>query len=723
MKPRMSLLSIVFLSVVLLATGGWRLSQTSPPATASYRDWRVYGGGPDNLHYSALDQINRENVQRLQVAWQYDSGDATPNSEMECTPLMIGNVLYATTPTLKVIALDASSGKLLWSYDPVGGIARARGVGVANRGLMYWESGDDQRIFVVSRHFLRALDAKTGAPIATFGESGSVDLRQGLGRDPESVSITATSPGQIYGNLLILGSTVPEDFPAAPGDIRAFDVRTGKIAWTFHTIPHPGEFGYDTWPPDAWKHSGAANCWGGLALDEQRGLVFVPTGSAAFDFYGADRLGDNLFADSLLAIHAGTGKLAWYFQAVKHDIWDRDFPAPPTLVKVKRNGRLIDGVAVITKSAQTYVFDRDTGKPLFPIEYRKTPASTVDGEKAAATQAFPVLPEPFEPQVLTEDMVTNRTPEAHQYVLEQLRKMRFGGQYIPPSLEGTVIYPGLDGGGEWGGGAFDPATRLFYVNADSMVSVLRLVERPKREGVVTGRGLYMQYCASCHGETMRGTPPHSPALTGISRKLTDAEIANKIRSGAGLMPAFAQLGKPSIDAIVGFLTYGTILTVNAPPETVPYVKYMRGMPIRFFDQDGYPPVKPPWGTLNAISMDTGKIVWKVPLGEFPELVKQGLRNTGSDNYGGPVVTAGGIVFIGATNHDNKFRAFDKATGKLLWEGTLPAAGNATPATYMIDGRQYVVIAAGGGKAHFGTVPTAATYVAFALPAETPARPK
>jgi quinoprotein glucose dehydrogenase len=690
---------------------------------STYRDWKAYGGTPDSLHYSALNQINRDNIQKLAEVWRYDAGDASPGSEMECNPIVIDGVLYATTPTLRVIALNAATGKLLWSFDPNIESARGRRLKADSRGVTHWASGADQRIFTVFGHDLWALNAKTGQVIRSFGDNGRTDLRQGLGRDPESVSITSTSPGRVYRDLFILGSTVPEDLPSAPGDIRAFDVRTGKVRWTFHTIPHPGEFGYETWPEDAWKHSGGANAWGGLTLDEQRGLVFVPTGSAAADPYGADRHGDDVFADCLIALHADTGKLAWYFQAVKHDIWDRDFPAPPALITVKRGNRLIDAVAITTKSATMFVFDRDTGKSLFPIEYRKVPASDIEGEQAAATQPFPLLPEPFAPQAFTEDIVTNRTPRAHQYVLDELKKLRHGGQFIPPSLEGTVVFPGLDGGAEWGGGAFDPSNRWFYVNSDSMVSIIRLVERPKREGLVTGRGLYMEHCATCHRENLVGDPPHYPALTEINRKMSETDITKVIKGGAALMPAFAQLGDPAIHALAEFVLYGRRLNVAAPREAVPYLKYMRGSPIRFFDPDGYPPMKTPWGTLNALNMDTGKLMWQVPLGEFPELMKQGLPVTGSDNYGGPLVTAGGLVFIGASNHDQKFRAFDKATGKVLWEAGLPAGGNATPATYEIDGRQYVVIAAGGGKSHFGSAPSSATYVAFALPAPALTKPQ
>src|SRR5690348_6975219 len=404
--------SVWFLPIaaaLLLAPHADAQSRHAPPG---YRSWRVYGGGPESIRYSNLDQINRRNVDKLEVAWTFDTGDAFEGSEMQCNPIVVNGVLYATTPKLRVIALDAATGKLRWSFDPNDGAKITHSI--RNRGITYWEDGREQRIFVVSRHWLYALDARSGARAAGFGDAGRVDLREGLGRDPREVSISATTPGVIYRDLLILGGVMSEDLPAPPGDIRAFDVRTGKQRWSFHTIPHPGEFGYDTWPKDAWKYSGAANNWAGMSLDEKRGLVFVPTGSASFDFYGASRIGDDLFANSLLALRAATGERVWHFQSVKHDLWDRDFPAPPNLVTVKRGGKLVDAVAQVTKSGYVFVFERETGKPLFPIEYREVQQSEVDGEVTAKTQPFPVKPPPFARQLLTEDMLTRRTPEAHQ---------------------------------------------------------------------------------------------------------------------------------------------------------------------------------------------------------------------------------------------------------------------------------------------------------------------
>ena len=680
-------------------------------ATAfAQQDWKVYAGNSAGTRYSALRQINRENVGKLQVAWTYDTGDAFNGSEMQCNPIVVDGVLYATTPKLRVIALDAASGKLRWSFDPMAGervIGKSR-----NRGVTYWSDGKEPRIFVVARNYLYAVDAASGKAIASFGDNGRVDLRQGLGREPQGMSISATSPGIIYKDLIILGSILPETLPAAPGDIRAFDVRTGKVRWTFHTIPHPGEPGYDTWPKDAWTYIGGVNNWAGMCLDEKRGIVYAPTGSAAFDFYGSNRLGDDLFANTLLALNAATGERVWHFQAVKHDLWDRDFPSAPTLVSVERNGRRVDGVAQITKSGYVWVFDRESGKPLFPVEYRKVAKSDVDGEVTAETQPFPTAPPPFARQSLTEDIVTERTPEAHAAVVARLRELRSDGQFVPPSLQGTVILPGFDGGGEWGGAAFDAASGLLYVNANEMAWVMKLVERDRHQGSTSAAKAYAQRCAGCHGADRKGTPPEFPSLVGIGERHSEEEVMAVIRKGNGRMPAFANLKAEEITAITRFLTKGEDKELNLGGEKASAIdqKYRFDGYKKLLDPDGYPAMQPPWGTLNAIDLNKGTIAWRIPFGEYPELTaKMGI--TGSESYGGPVVTAGGLVFIGASVKDRKFHAYDKATGKLLWETLLPAGGNATPCTYEVGGRQFVVIGAGGGKTG---APSGGSYVAFAL---------
>ncbi len=661
-------------------------------------DWPVYGGRTDNAHYSTLDQITPANVARLQIAWTYETHDEFKGSEMQANPIVVDGILYATTPRLRVIALDAATGRELWSFDPNAGKPPASRF--RHRGVVV--TGD--RVIFSYRNKLWAVDRRTGKPILSFGVDGAVDLREGLGRPVEGLSVSASTPGVVFEDLLIMGSTVPEALPSAPGDIRAYDVKSGALRWSFHTIPHPGEFGYATWPKNAYKISGGANAWSGVTVDVQRGIVFAATGSASFDFYGSNRLGDDLFANTLLALDARTGKRIWHFQGVKHDLWDWDFPAAPALVTVTRNGRPVDAVAQITKTGYVYLFERTTGKALFPIEYRRVPRSTMDAERAATTQPYPVSPPPFSRQQLTEDMLTTRTPDAHAAALATFRQYKTSGMYAPPNLAGTIIFPGVDGGGEWGGPAFDHETGLLYVNANEMPWLMKLVPR-------SDKSLYAANCASCHGDARQGLAI-GPSLIDIGTRKTKEQLAEVIRGGTGRMPGFAAaLDNVAVNDLVSYLITGHDIARSAGTNPF-YLKYRStGFDI-FLDPDSFPAIKPPWGTLNAIDLNRGEIRWKIPFGEYPKLVAQGIRNTGTDNYGGPVVTANGLLFIGATTYDNKFHVYDKATGKLLWETTLPAAGNATPALYMLNGRQYVVIACGGGK---NGAPSGGTYVAFALP--------
>lgn len=674
--------------------------------SASQSEWPVYGGQPAQDHYSPLAQINRTNVKNLQIAWTYDTGE---KGVFQPSPIIVGGVLYSYTPSQKVIALDAATGKLLWKFDS--GIAGTQPA----RGLAYWSDGTNERILAGVMNYLYALDAKTGKPIPSFGQNGRIDLREGLGRDPATVSIALTSPGIVYKDLIIVGGRDPETLPCPPGDIRAYDVHTGALRWSFHTIPHPGEDGYDTWPKDAWQRSGAANNWAGMALDAKRGIVYVPTGSAAFDFYGGDRVGDDLFANTLLALDADTGKRLWHFQAVRHDLWDRDFPSPPALVTVEHQGEKIDAVAQTTKQGWVYLFNRVDGQPVFPVEYKRYPSSTVPGEVTAAMQPLPTTPAPYTRQVLTEDMLTRRTPQAHAWAVREFRTFRSAGQFIPFSLDKqTIVFPGYDGGAEWGGPAVDPETGILYVNANEMAWTGGLEEN-KSSGA-SGAGLYQAQCSICHGDDRRGSPPAFPSLVDIGKSLTVDQIRDTIRQGKGRMPSFPAFSDEQVDALIRYLQTGhddkSELKSESDVAAAETEKYNFTGYRKFLDPDGYPAIAPPWGTLSAIDLNTGKYVWKIPFGSYPELAAKGIKNTGSENYGGPVVTAGGLLFIGATNFDRQMHAFDKATGKLLWQTTLPFSGNATPATYEVNGRQFVVIAAGGKDPR---LPTGGVYVAFALP--------
>jgi len=688
-----------------LLLGGFLCSATARPQDKDAgvsRDWPAWGGGPENMHYSHLAQINRSNVKKLAVAWAFNTGEA---GGLQTSPLIVGDVLYGITPTQKIFALDAPTGKLLWKFDS--GINGTQ----PDRGLAYWSSGKDRRILVGVMNFLYALDAATGKPIPGFGEKGRIDLRKDLGRDPEKQSIALTSPGVVYKDLIIVGGRNPETLPAPPGDVRAYDVRSGKLRWAFHTIPHDGEFGNETWPAGAWKTSGAANNWAGMAVDPQRGIVFVPTGSAAFDFYGADRVGDDLFANCLIALNAETGERIWHFQGVRHDLWDRDFPSAPVLFTLKRDGKDVDAVAQTTKQGFVYLFERATGKPLFPIEYHKYPASTIPGEVAASEQPLPTKPAPYARQLLTEEMLTNRTPEVHRWAVEQFRKSRSEGQFVPFTLgKDTVIFPGFDGGAEWGGPAIDPETSTIYINSNEMAWMAALAENTDSS---SAKATYLNQCGVCHGDKMAGAPPAIASLIGIAGRLAPEQIAATIKSGKGRMPAFPNLSGEQLTALVDFLASGENKELGSVGPELLGMKYRFLGYRRFLDPAGYPAIAPPWGTLNAINLSTGEYAWRINLGEFPELAAQGLKNTGTENYGGPIVTAGGLVFIGAASFDRKFHAFDKATGELMWETTLPFAGNATPATYEVSGRQYVVIAAGGGKDPKSG--SGGVYVAFALP--------
>ena len=593
---------------------GLGLCTTGSFTAYAQQDWPAYGGH-DGTHYSSLAQINRDNVKNLVVAWKYDTGE---EGGIEANPIIVGKVLYTTTPGRSVIALDAASGKLIWKFQ-----SDLEGR-VLSRGVSYWSDGHQSRIFAGARNYLYALDAATGKVIPTFGESGRIDLRKGLREPYQQQSVELTTPGSVYKDLIIVGSSNPETHPAPPGDIRAFDVHTGALRWTFHTIPRPGEFGYDTWPKDAWKNAGAANNWAGMAVDAKRGIVYVPTGSAVFDFYGGDRIGNDLFADSLIALDAQTGKRIWHFQGVHHDLWDRDFPAPPAMVTVTRDGKRVDAIAQTTKSGMLFVFDRATGEPLFPIKELPFPASTVPGEVASRTQPIPSLPAPYTQQSTNIDTLTNRTPEAHAWALKQYSTMIGGGQFIPPSVDKlTVDMPGFAGGDEWGGVAIDPATGVLYVNANDTAWLVGLTV-PQPAGSL-GEKVYQGQCSACHGMDRAGAPPAVPALDGIEGILTDDEIAAIIRQGRGRMPSFNSLSDEQVRAVVRYLTKAPQQeqepsTAGHEEDDMPYKTIAFR---RFTDPEGYPATAPPWGTLSAIDVNTGQYLWKIPFGEYPELLARG----------------------------------------------------------------------------------------------------
>lgn len=679
------------------------------------KEWREYLGGPERNHYSPLDQIKKDNVQQLKIAWEYRTGDS---GQIQCNPLIVDGVLYGMTAKTRPFALDAASGKELWRGDTLGANNFS-----TSRGVTYWEENDDKRILYTSGPWLYALDARSGRRIISFGDSGRVSLKSGLGETSVDKMVMSNTPGTVFENLIVMPLRLSEGSDAALGHVQAFDIRTGKLAWVFHTIPHPGEPGYETWPKDVYKNTsnvGAANNWSGMAVDRNRGILYVPTGSAANDFYGAAREGANLYANTLLALNARTGKLIWHYQLVHHDILDRDAPAPPNLVTITRNGKQIDAVAQGTKQGYVFVFDRETGEPLFPIREVPVPASDIPGEKAWPTQPIPDKPAPYARQSFTENDI-NPYAENKSELLQLLKNSRSEGPFTPLSEKGTVIYPGLDGGAEWGGAAADP-DGILYVNSNEMAWLISLGISKSQDQDISknvGQSLYASNCVTCHGADRRGNPASGyPSVLDIGARRSKEFVSNIIAHGKGMMPGFPKFNKEQREELVGFL-FGEErermldkepgLKSKENNKETPASYEISGYN-KFLDKNGYPAVKPPWGTLNAIDLNTGEYLWTVPYGETPELQAKGIPQTGSESYGGPVVTASGLLFIAGTK-DGFFRIYDKENGELLWKTTLPAAAFATPSTYEVNGRQYIAMACGGTKlgARGGD-----SYVAFAL---------
>ncbi|MBW3545798.1 MAG: PQQ-binding-like beta-propeller repeat protein, partial [Bacteroidetes bacterium] len=643
--------AIALVGMGLLACSSSSIEQEQLPVVEkeNYTGWKTYAGTKAGNRYSSNERINTENVAQLQEAWRYSTGDKDPDhrSQIQCNPIMVDGVLYGTSPFLMLFALDAATGVEKWLFDPAQEGASPDDdmawFHQVNRGVVYWEDEkeENKRILYSVGPKLFAINAENGSLVETFGKGGSIDLTQNLDREgSESAFVAGTTPGVIYQDLLIMGMRLTEDGDAAPGHIRAFDVRTGERRWIFHTIPHPGEKGYDTWEdPDAWQKIGGANNWAGMSLDEQRGIVYVPTGSAGPDFFGGVRKGQNLYANSLLALEAATGKYLWHYQVVHHDLWDRDLPANPNLVTVDHGGKKIDAVAQITKHGYVFLFDRVSGEPLFPLEEVPVPASDLPGEEAWPTQPIPTLPEPFARQKFEEKDVANLNPESHSYLLKKYRQVKYKAAFTPPSKEGVWIFPGFDGGGEWGGAAFDPESGILYVNSTELPWSLTMIDVPKAAGTDRslkgiGKAVYNKYCISCHGPELEGSPPSFPSLISLNQRLSEEQVSNIIKSGKGRMPAFKQIPEEEHKALLAFLLDmeekeaapkaelakevggAEADNVAGPKNILDEIPYVSTGYIRFLDKEGYPGIKPPWGTLNAIDLNSGKLLWKVPLGEY-----------------------------------------------------------------------------------------------------------
>ncbi len=711
---------LLFHSALLALLTGYVQSANDIEHSGAYRpnaepgqEWRSYLGDKANTHASALKQINTDNVHQLQEAWRYDAGGALSNgiSQMQCNPVVVKGILYCTAPDLTAFALNAATGEELWRFEDA---SADDGIGVYHsRGVSYWEQGDDRRILFTARDRLYALNAMTGRVIRSFGDGGSVSLHTGLPDWAREQLVISTTPGTVFENLLILGARVGEFAGSAPGHVRAFDVVTGQLQWLFRTIPAAGEPGSETWPAEALEKAGGANAWAGFALDAERELLFVPTGSATFDFYGADRIGDNLYANTLLALNARTGKRVWHYQFVRHDVWDRDLPAPPNLVTLNVAGQSVPAVAQATKTGHVFLFHRETGELLSPVYEEPVRGQPIVGDQLSPSQPLPLSPPPF---IETQYRPTDRSPDSSAYVLAAMKELDPFSSFRAPSVRGTILYPGTDGGAEWGGMAYHQRSNMLYVNANEVPSLLTLVPIEQGEDLSL-RMAYVMLCSACHGGDMRGDGISIPSLVDLGDRMGPLDAYRFVRSGGGRMPAIDQLPwyMPAAALAYIYTVSDEDLALQAEKKAGRNIadnqQYLNAGFQGFVDQEGLPASKPPWGSLSAIDLNSQQIAWRIPLGDYPKALAKGYSGLGSENYGGPVVTAGDLLFIAATP-DRMFKAYDRRNGELLWQAELPAAGFATPTTYAVDGRQYVVIAAGGGK--LGQ-PTGSEYVAFALP--------
>ena len=715
--------------------------------------WSEYLGGPDSSHYSPLKQVNTRNVNKLEIAWSYATGD-----EMSYTfsPLVVDNIAYVAAKQGALVALDATTGKELWVHNfGVGG--RFSGI-AGQRGANYWESKDrtDRRIFVTSGGMLHALDARTGEPVDSFADHGKLDLKTGIDRAP--VPLASRTPGRIFENLIILGSATGEGYLPPPGDIRAFDVLTGKLVWVFHTIPRPGEFGYDTWPKDAYKYMGGVDVWGEITVDVKRGVAYMATASAKYELYGGDRHGDNLYANCLLALDARTGKRLWHFQTVHHDLWDTDPAAAPQLATVRHEGKTVDAVALASKNGFLYVFDRVSGKPLWPIEERPVPKSDVPGEVAALTQPFPTVVPPFSRQGMTvKDMYDAfMTDEEKAWWKDRLSSARTGF-YTPPGLVDTILMPSVNGGALFFSSGADPTNGTVYVLGKDMPSILKLVpageslasnagglipDRPRggRGGsqfaAITaerrGRTVYEQSCQVCHGPDLKGD--RGPQVDNAVSRLGADAARTVITKGKGGMPPIATLQPPLLDDLIAFLTKPEA----APPGTAapaaalgmgraepPYPDDVTPPPSRYKTGYGNEPyvITPPWSQIVAYDLNTGKIKWRTPYGDLPEAGPSDTLRGNVYPKSGFAVTAGGLILF--AGNDSKLYALDKDTGKLLATKDLPNGSLGVPAIYEVNGKQHVLLTVAGGnpfpaggRLAPGGVRSPAiskSYIAFALP--------